>query len=78
LLYDVILFLIAKKLYNYIFQLFQNEELKLKDRFKPTYYALMHYMKKEFPDEMLKMGSELEEPVNAVIKEIELMAKKYV
>jgi len=54
------------------------EELKLKDRFKPIYYALMTYMKEEYPDEVSKMGSELEEPVKDVIKEIEQMAVDYV
>jgi len=38
----------------------------------------MKYWKKEFPEEMLKMGSELEEPTNSIIQEIELMAKKII
>jgi len=75
---DILKLFIAKKQYHTALKLFEMEELKLKDRFKPIYYALMTYMKEEYPDEVSKMGSELEEPVKDVIKEIEQMAVDYV
>ncbi|MDY7033477.1 MAG: hypothetical protein SVY10_16415 [Thermodesulfobacteriota bacterium] len=49
----------------------------MKDKFKPIYYAVMHFMKKEFPDEYLKMGGELKETVDEVIEKINLLAKDY-
>jgi TPR repeat protein len=74
---EVIHLLISKKQYNFVLKLFENRR-ELKDRFKPTYYALMTLMKDQFPDEYLKMGSELEEPVNKVLEEIKQFEKVYV
>jgi len=73
----VIHLLISKKQFNFVLKIFETRS-ELKDRFKPTYYALMILMKDQFPDEYLKMGSELEEPVIKVLDEIKKIEKVYV
>jgi len=52
-------------------------EYQLKERFKPIWYALMTLMQDEFPHEIKKMGSELQESVDEVLKEIEVYKEKY-
>ena len=77
---DVSLFLmllIAKKQYHLALNIFNKNSHKFKDRFKPVYYALMHFMKDEFPNEYLKMGGELKETVNEIIVKIKDMEKAY-
>ena len=61
--------LMSYKYYGVALDLF--EKYKLKDILKPVYFALMHYMKKEFPNEYLKIGSEIKEVVDGVIKSVE-------
>jgi hypothetical protein len=46
------------------------EGVYLKDKYKPFYYALMHFMKDEFPNEYIKMGDELKEPVREVLEKV--------
>ncbi|MBW4891730.1 hypothetical protein KXQ82_18540 [Mucilaginibacter sp. HMF5004] len=73
----LILLLLTKKQYHFTLTLFEKEDLNFKDRFKPIYYALMHHMKDEYPNEYLKMGDELKQPVADVLKRIEEMAVEY-
>lgn len=49
----------------------------LKNRFKPHYYALMYFMQDKYPNEYLKMGSELKETVEEIIEEVKMMREKY-
>ncbi len=72
-----LIFFIGKKQYHYVLNLFKNDLLKLKDRFKPLYYALMTLMQDEYPDEIKKMGVELKETVEEVLATIEKMARDY-
>ena len=58
-------------------EFFEMEQYRLKDRLKPIWYALMTLMQKEFPHEIKKMGSELQESVNSVLEEIENLKTKY-
>ena len=77
---DVSLFLmllIAKKQYHLALKIFNENPHKFKDRFKPVYYALMSFMKDEYPNEYLKMGGELKEPVDKIIIKIKEMEKAY-
>jgi DNA-binding transcriptional regulator GbsR (MarR family) len=77
---DYLLLLMAKGQYHYLYDYFTNEKgqaLHIKDRFKPVYYALMHFMKDKYPNEYLKMGSELKETVEEIINKVEEMAVKY-
>jgi len=74
---SLVLLLMAKKQYNFTLKLFENDTLNLKDKFKPIYYALMQYLKDEYPNEHLKMGIELQQPVNDIIERIKQMAIDY-
>jgi TPR repeat protein len=72
-----LMLLIAKKQYHSTLKLFNENPFHLKDRFKPLYYALMYFMQKEFPNEYIKMGDELQQTVEEIIEEIKKMAKDY-
>lgn len=77
---DYILLLISKGRFEDAFELFGEEmgsKFSLKDRFKPVYFALMHYMKETHPLEYLKMGEELKETVEEIIVKIEEKKKMY-
>lgn len=74
---DPILLLISKNQYHSVLKIFENEELNFKEKFKPIYYALMHYLKDEYPNEYLKMGDELKQPVEDVMKRVEEMKVLY-
>ena len=67
----LLIFMMAKNQYNSVLKIFNENNFEIKDRFKPVYYALMHFMKDKFPNEYLKMGSELKETVEEIIKEVE-------
>jgi len=67
--------LIAKHQYNFTLKLFNESPLDLRERYKPLYYALMFFMKSEYPDEFKKMGSELEQTVMELVEEIKVMEK---
>lgn len=77
LLSDLLAFAIAKGLRQYVLKLFQQEEYQLKDRFKVLYYALMKLLENEYPNEIKKMGKELEEPVTEMVNYIEELEKEY-
>jgi hypothetical protein len=62
-------FLIFKQLQT-LHRLFTGKYQSLKDRYKPIYFALMHEMQTELPDEYLKMPEELVEPVNDLLVSI--------
>ncbi|MCK5058890.1 MAG: ATP-binding protein [Candidatus Aminicenantes bacterium] len=63
--------LMAKKQYSAALKIFNDSHLDLKERFKPTYYALMYFMQQERPNEYKRMGGELRETVDEIIKIIE-------
>lgn len=69
--------LLAKEQYQFAHRLFEESTIDLKDRFKPIYYALMHFMQDEYPDEILKMGPELKETVDEIIAEVKQLAIEY-
>jgi len=77
LLSDLLAFAIAKGLRQYVLKLFQREQYQLKDRFKVLYYALMKLLENEYPNEIKKMGKELEEPVTEMVKYIKGLERKY-
>lgn len=77
LMQELLMLFIAKKQYQSTLILFKIEKLNLKDRFKPIYYALLNHLKNELPNEYLKMGSELKQPVEDVLVKIEKMAIEY-
>ena len=76
-----LLLAIAKKQYAFVYDYFMGErgkKIQSKDRFKPIWYALMHYMREEHPIEYLRMGSELKETVEEIVAKIDEMSVKYV
>lgn len=67
----LLIFMMAKSQYNSVLKIFNENQFDLKDKFKPVYYALMFFMKDKYPAEYLKMGSELKETVEEIIKKVE-------
>jgi TPR repeat protein len=53
------------------------KKLDLTEQLKPIYYAVMFLMKDEYPNEYLRMGSELEETVTELLAKIDQLAIKY-
>jgi tetratricopeptide (TPR) repeat protein len=75
-----LLLAIAKKQYQLVYEYFTGEQgvaMQTRNRFKPLWYALMHYMREEHPIEYLRMGSELKETVEEIIAKIDEMTIKY-
>jgi hypothetical protein len=72
-----LLLLLAKKQYHTVLKIFNHNSINLKEKLKPTYYSLMKLLKTEYPDEHIKMGKELEEPVDDVLRRIKLYAIDY-
>ncbi|NNU78282.1 ATPase [Clostridium estertheticum] len=70
---EYFILLMAKKQYNSLLNVFNEKEFMLKDKYKPTYYALMYFIKNQdekFEIEFKKMGEELKETVEEIIEEI--------
>jgi len=77
---NALTFFLAQKEYNFLLQYFQNEKaqkLHLKDRFKPIYYALMHFLRDKYPTEYLRMPPEMKETVEEIIAKVEQMRVDY-
>ncbi len=68
---------LAKKQYNFMFKLFQENQFDLKDKYKPIYYATLSLLGKEYEDEYKKMPPELKETVEDILKKIEQMSIDY-
>ena len=69
--------LLAKGQYYKAKEFLEMPEYQLKEKYKPIWYALMKLMEKEFPNEIKKMGSELKESVDEILKDIEKYKEKY-
>lgn len=74
---DYFILLISKKQYHKAKEFFEIKEYQLKEKFKPIWYALMTLMQDEYPNEIKKMGSELQEVVEGVLKKVEEYREKY-
>jgi len=72
---DSLMLFLAKKQTHLVNKWFK--EYELKEQFQPLYYALMFLMKDEYPNEYLRMGSELEETVTEILEKIDELAVKY-
>ena len=66
--------LMEKKRYHLALKYFQQKELDLKERLKPVYYALMHFMQDEHPNEFKKAGGEIKETVEEIVARIKQTA----
>ncbi|MEM9824529.1 MAG: tetratricopeptide repeat protein, partial [Bacteroidota bacterium] len=74
------LFLLAKEEYDFLNRCFHSakaQQLQLMDRLKPLYYSLMHFQQNQFPNAFLKMGNELKETVEEIIREVQWMRKVF-
>lgn len=71
------LLLLAKGQYYQAKSFLEMKEYQLKDRLKPVWYALMSLMQDEFPNEIKKMGGELQETVDELLATIKDMEQKY-
>ncbi len=69
--------LLSKGQYYQAKKFFEIPVYELKEQYKPIWYALMTLMQDEFPHEIKKMGSELSESVDEVLKDIEVYREKY-
>jgi len=69
--------LLSKEQYYVGINIFDNQSINLKARYKPIWYALMTLMQDDFPHEIKKMGSELQESVDEVLKKVEEYRVKY-
>ena len=69
-------YLITKKQYYAAYNLFQEYEELLKERLKPLWYALMHLMRDEFPDEYLRMPAEMAETVQEILEKVKETTEK--
>ncbi|GAA79505.1 NACHT domain-containing protein [Pseudoalteromonas sp. BSi20495] len=69
--------LMAKKQFYKTKELLELNGYALKDKFKAIWYALMTLMQDDFPHELTKMGSELQESVDEVLQQVAEFEKKY-
>ena len=72
-----LLLLISKEQYYQAKNILENKEFNLKEQYKPIWYALMTLMQDDFPHEIKKMGSELQESVDEVLQKVEEYRKRY-
>lgn len=73
---NALLLLLSRQQYHSVLDIFNHHE-KLKEALKPTYYVLMTYLKGEYPNEIIKMGKELEQPVKDMLSRIDDMKDEY-
>jgi tetratricopeptide (TPR) repeat protein/DNA polymerase III delta prime subunit len=69
-------FLLSRGHYDFLYHFFNMEKaetLHFKDRFKPIYYALLFFLKDQYLNEYLRMGSELKETVEEIVAHVEGM-----
>lgn len=69
--------LMSKEQYYQAKNILENKDYNLKEKYKPIWYALMTLMQDDFPHEIKKMGSELQESVDEVLRKVEEYKKKY-
>jgi nucleoside-triphosphatase THEP1 len=74
---SILLLLLAKKQFHFTYQLFKENKFEIRDKYKPIYYALMYFMRDQYPDEYKKMGPELKQTVEEIIEEINQWAIDY-
>jgi hypothetical protein len=74
-LINLLLLFLAKNQTNLVHQWFI--EYDLKDRFTPLYYVLMQLMRDKYPNEYLRMGSEMEETVQEMLAKVGELEIKY-
>ena len=71
------LFLLAEEQYYKLKDLLELPEYNLKDKYKPIWFALMHLMENEYPDEMKKTGEEFQESIDEIINGVKFIKENY-
>ncbi len=74
---DCLIMLLAKKQYHLVLKVFSEDKYNLKEKLKPTYYALMFLLIDEYPDGYIKIGKELNALVQEILEEIKQMSIDY-
>ncbi len=74
---EFFILLLAKKQYYAALKIFNENPFDLKERLKPIYYALMYFLKDDYPNEYKKMGAELKETVEEIINKVRQWEKDY-
>ena len=74
---EYFILLLAKKQYYAALKMFEESSFNLKERLKPIYYALMYFLKDDYPNEYKKMGAELKETVEEIINKVRQWEKDY-
>jgi hypothetical protein len=72
---EYFILLLSKKQYYAALRLFNENAFELKERLKPVYYAMMHFLQDDCPDEYKKMGEELEQTVEEIIQMVHTWEK---
>ena len=72
---DLLILLLAKGQTN-LFDKWQ-QQFDLADRLKPLYYAFLNCVPEKYPDQLLRMGSELKETVDEILEKIAAYKEKY-
>ncbi len=74
---EYLIHLMAKKQFYAALKIFEQNRFDLKERVSPIYYALMNFLKDDFPNEYRKMGEELQQTVEEVIQMVKQWEKDY-
>lgn len=74
---EYLILLLAKKQYYAALKMFEESCFDLKERLKPIYYALMYFLKDDYPNEYKKMGAEFKETVEEIIDKVRQWEKDY-
>ena len=74
---SILLMFIAKKQYNFVYKLFNENKFEIKNKYKPIYYALLTLMGDKQKDELRRMGDELQDTVDEIIEKTKQLEKDY-
>lgn len=72
---DLLILLLAKGQTN-LFDKWQ-QQFDLADKLKPLYYAFLNLVPEKYPNQLLRMGSELKETVDEILKKVAVYKEKY-
>lgn len=73
----LLLFMVARKQHDAVLKLFMENRYDIREKYKPIYYALMTLMRDTYPDEHRKMGPEIKQTVDEILRQIERIAIDY-
>ncbi len=75
-----LVFAMAKEQYQLVYEYFSGGRglsVFSIERFKPIWFALMYFMREQYPNEYLKMGGEFKETVDEILAKVEEMRVTY-